>query len=326
VSGSEVRLAILALLLVMFAALLAAAESAVAKISRSRAAQLAEEGRSGSTALLTVVGASARYQSVSTFVRVVCESFAAVFVTITCAGLFERRGVALGVAAGVMVLASFVLVGVSPRTLGRQHAETAALACAPLLVLLARLLGPVARLLVTLGNAVTPGKGYRDGPFNDEAELRDLVDLAGENAVIEADERQMLHSVFELGDTIVRGVMVPRTDMASSSTTRCCARRCRCSAVRLLAHTSRRRRPDDVLGVLYLKDVSRRIFSDCRSRAERAGARPDASGALRAREQAGRRPAARDAAHPVARGDRRRRVRRHRRLGHHRGRPRGDRR
>ena len=147
--------------------------------------------------------------------RVVCESFAAVFVTIMSTRAFERQWVALVVAAAVMVVASFVLVGVSPRTLGRQHAEVVALACAPLLLMLARLLGPVARLLVAVGNAVTPGRGFRDGPFANEAELRELLDLAGENAVIEAGEQEMLHSVFELGDTIVREVMVPRTDMVT---------------------------------------------------------------------------------------------------------------
>ena len=259
----QVQLALLATLLVLLAALLAAAEASVAKISRNRAAQLAADGRRGSAPLTVVVHDSARYLSVSTFVRVVCESFAAVFVTITCTGLFEQRWVALVVAAGVMVVVSFVLVGVSPRTLGRQHAESVALASAPLLVWLARLLGPVARLLVALGNAVTPGKGYRDGPFNDEAELRELVDLAGENEVIEAGEQQMLHSVFELGDTIVREVMVPRTDMVVVDHDKVLR-----SALSLFLRSGFSRipvvdeGPDDILGVLYLKDVSRRVFAD----------------------------------------------------------------
>ncbi len=78
-----------------------------------------------------------------------------------------------------------------------------------------RLLGPVARLLVVVGNVLTPGRGFRHGPFATEDELRDLVDLASESDVIEADERRMIHSVFELGDTIVREVMVPRTDMVT---------------------------------------------------------------------------------------------------------------
>jgi CBS domain containing-hemolysin-like protein len=210
-----------------------------------------------------IAGDSGQYLSVSTFVRVVCESFAAVSVTFVCFDTFDRRWVALVVAAGVMVVVSFVLVGVSPRTLGRQHAEAVALASSPLLVGLARVLGPLARLLVLLGNAVTPGKGYRDGPFADEAELRDLVDLAGETELIEADERQMLHSVFELGDTVVREVMVPRTDMLVIDKDRTLRQ-----AMSLFLRSGFSRipvvddGPDDVLGVLYLKDVTRRVHAD----------------------------------------------------------------
>ena len=75
------------------------------------------------------------------------------------------------------------------------------------------MLGPFPRLLIMIGNALTPGKGFTEGPFATEAELRELVDLAEASEVIESGERRMIHSVFELGDTIVREVMVPRTDM-----------------------------------------------------------------------------------------------------------------
>jgi CBS domain containing-hemolysin-like protein len=262
-SSAEVWLTVLAVLLVVLAALLAAAESSVSRVSRLRVNQLAEDSRRGAAALQVVSADSAPFLSVSTFVRVVCESFAAVSVTVVCFDLIDRRWVAVLVAAGVMVVVSFVLVGVSPRTLGRQHAEAVALASAPMLVWLARVLGPLARLLVLLGNAVTPGKGYRDGPFADEAELRDLVDLAGETELIEADERQMLHSVFELGDTVVREVMVPRTDMLvidHDKTLR--------QAMSLFLRSGYSRipviddGPDDVRGVLYLKDVTRRVHAN----------------------------------------------------------------
>jgi len=262
-SPPDARLLVVVVLLVVVAAALAAGEASLSRVSRVRAEQLQQDGRRGSAALCTVVGTSGPYLSVSTSLRVVCESFSAVFVTIVCAGAFDRRWVALGVAAAVMVVASFVLVGVSPRTLGRQHAETVALLAAPVLVWLARLLGPLARLLVTLGNVVTPGKGYRDGPFADEAELRDLLDLAGRNAVIEAEEQQMLHSVFELGHTIVREVMVPRTDMVTIDADKVLRQ-----ALSLFLRSGFSRipvvgdGPDDVLGVLYLKDLSRRVFRD----------------------------------------------------------------
>jgi len=124
----------------------------------------------------------------------------------------------------------------------------------------------VARLLVALGNAVTPGEGYRDGPFDSEAELRDLVDLAGETALIEAGERQMIHSVFELGDTVVREVMVPRTDMVTIDADKTLKQ-----AMSLFLRSGFSRipvvgdGPDDVLGLLYFKDVTRRVNADAGS-------------------------------------------------------------
>ncbi len=195
--------------------------------------------------------------------RVVAEAAAAVLITVATVGLVEGFWPPLLVSIGVMGVLSFVLVGVSPRTLGRQHADRIALLSAPVLVWLRRVLGPVARLLVALGNAVTPGEGYRDGPFDSEAELRDLVDLAGESALIEAGERQMIHSVFELGDTVVREVMVPRTDMVTIDQDRTLKK-----AMSLFLRSGFSRipvvgdGPDDVLGLLYFKDVARRVNAD----------------------------------------------------------------
>ena len=254
------QLVLAALVSVLIAFLLAAAEASVSRLSRVRAAELQEEGRRGSAALALIVGDSAAYISVATFVRVVAEAAVAVMITLAVVGTVHSFWTALLVSIGVMALVSFVVVGVSPRTLGRQHADRIALLAAPTLVLLRRVLGPVARLLVALGNAVTPGHGFRDGPFESEAELRDLVDLAGETALIEAGERQMIHSVFELGDTLVREVMVPRTDMVTIEADKTLRQ-----AMSLFLRSGFSRMPvvglgpDDVLGMLYFKDVARRV-------------------------------------------------------------------
>lgn len=92
--------------------------------------------------------------------------------------LIGPDGLALLVAALVVVLVSYVLIGVGPRTLGRQHPYGIALAVATPVRLLARLLGPLASLLILVGNAITPGVGFREGPFSSEVELRELVDMA----------------------------------------------------------------------------------------------------------------------------------------------------
>ena len=78
---------------------------------------------------------------------------------------------------------------------------------------LGTLLGPLSRLLIVIGNMVTPGQGFREGPFSSEIELRELVDMASTSGVVDEGERQMIHSVFELGDTFARDVMVPRPDV-----------------------------------------------------------------------------------------------------------------
>ena len=164
-------------------------------------------------------------------------------------------------AAGAMFVVSFIFWGVAPRTLGRQHADTVSLAAAGPLGLLTTVLGPLTRLLIMIGNAVTPGKGFVDGPFSTEAELRELVDLAETSSVIDSGERRMIHSVFDLGNTIVREVMVPRTDMVfieEHKTLR--------QAVSLALRSGFSRIPvirdglDDVVGILYLKDIIKRTY------------------------------------------------------------------
>jgi len=257
------QLVIAAFVGILVAFVIAAAESSLSRLSRLRSGELLEEGRRGASALAIIVADSAAYLSVAAFVRVLAESAAAVLITLAVVNSVNDFWPALLISIGVMVMVSFVLVGVSPRTLGRQHADRVALLTAPILVLLRRVLGPVARLLVALGNAVTPGRGYRHGPFDSEAELRDLVDMAEEALLIEAGERQMIHSVFELGDTVVREVMVPRTDMVTMDQDKTLRQ-----AMSLFLRSGFSRipvvgdGPDDVLGLLYFKDVARRVYAD----------------------------------------------------------------
>ncbi|MEI2732468.1 MAG: hemolysin family protein [Dermatophilaceae bacterium] len=247
----------------VIAFLLAAGEAAIYRMSRVRAQELYEDGRAGAASLLAVMAEPAAYLAVLSFLRVVAEAATAVLITVAVIDLVDSLGKALAISIAVMALVSFVVVGVSPRTLGRQNYDRVALLTAPFTRGLRRVLGPLARALVALGNAVTPGTGYRDGPFQSEAELRDLLDQASETDVIEDDEREMIHSVFELGDTVAREVMVPRTDMVTIE--RATPLR---KAMSLFLRTGFSRIPvvgednDDVLGLLYLKDVVQRTTAD----------------------------------------------------------------
>ncbi|MFN8081617.1 MAG: hemolysin family protein [Kineosporiaceae bacterium] len=257
------RLVLAALVMLLGAGLLAAAEAACTRVSRGRAEELADEGRRGAAALLRIVTDPARPMLVATFLRVLCDMGFAVIVTLLYLQALAVWWQAALAAAAVCTAAVFVAVGVGPRTYGRQHADAVGLIAAPVMLALARVLGPFARLLVLIGNALTPGKGYRDGPFASEAELRELVDMASERQLIEADERQMIQSVFDLGDTLTREVMVPRTDLVSVSMTITLHQ-----AMGLFLGSGYSRvpvigeDPDDVRGMLYFKDVAGRLHRE----------------------------------------------------------------
>ncbi|MEU7374070.1 hemolysin family protein [Streptomyces albidoflavus] len=248
-----------AVLLVVVAWLAACAEAGLARVSSFRAEGAVRAGRRGSAKLAQVAEDPTRYLNVALLVRVACEMAAAALVTYVCVERISVTWEALAVAIAVMVLVSYVAVGVSPRTIGRQHPLNTATAAAYVLLPLARIMGPIPKLLILLGNALTPGKGFRQGPFASEAELRALVDLAEKEQLIEDEERRMVHSVFELGDTLVREVMVPRTDLVSIERYKTIRQ-----ALTLALRSGFSRIPvtgeseDDVVGVVYLKDLARK--------------------------------------------------------------------
>ncbi|MGN9791211.1 hemolysin family protein [Streptomyces sp. OZ13] len=248
-----------AVALVVVAWLAACAEAGLARVSSFRAAEAVRSGRRGADKLEQVAADPTRYLNVALLVRVACEMAAGVLVTYVCLEEFAETWSALLVAIAVMVLVSYVAVGVSPRTIGRQHPLNTATVAAYVLLPLARVMGPVPQLLILIGNALTPGKGFRKGPFASEAELRALVDLAEQESLIEDDERRMVHSVFELGDTLVREVMVPRTDLVSIERFKTVRQ-----ALTLALRSGFSRIPvtgeneDDIVGVVYLKDLARK--------------------------------------------------------------------
>jgi CBS domain containing-hemolysin-like protein len=262
-SGPAGLLITIAILLTAIAGGFASAETALVRASRSEAVRMAGEGRRGAAALVWVLDNGGPVVNVAVFLRVLCETAAAVCTALAVETWEQRWWMVLLIATALMAVASFVLAGVSPRTVGRRHPVRVSLLLAPTLRAVTRLLGPLAGLLVRTGNAFTPGRGYPQGPFANEGELRDLVDIASEADVIEADERRMIHSVFEIGETRVREVMVPRTDMVTLDEGTTLEQ----SLPTFLSSGFSRipiigdRGLDDPLGVLYLKDVARRLHS-----------------------------------------------------------------
>lgn len=249
-----------AIALILLGGLFSAIDAAISTVSTARVSELIREERPGAVRLGQVVREKPRYINLVVLLRIACEATAAVLMVAYLNDRFGLRWALVGTAV-IMTVASFVAVGVGPRTLGRQHAYPIALASALPLQAISVLLAPISRLLILLGNALTPGRGFRNGPFASEIELREVVDLAQQRGVVADDERKMIQSVFELGDTPAREVMVPRTEMVWIESDKSAAQ-----ATTLAIRSGYSRMPvvgedvDDILGVIYLKDLVRRTY------------------------------------------------------------------
>ena len=214
-------LVLIAIALIIVSGLLIAAETAMTRVSKTRIDELRKEGNGNekrAELLLNVLQDRARYvnvlfllSTIATITSITLISYVAVRALTSGDGW--STWIALVVVIAALVVVAYIGLGVAPRTLGRQHAERIALIAARPTRFLATILGPITTLLIVIGNALTPGEGFREGPFDTAAELREMVDLAGADDLIEDAERKMIHSVFDLGDTFAREVMVPRTEI-----------------------------------------------------------------------------------------------------------------
>ena len=246
--------------LIALGGLFAAIDAAVSAVSIARVEELVRDERPGAARLARILLERPRYINLVVLLRIACEVSATVMLV---AYIYDDLGLTWGLvaAAGIMTVINFVVMGVGPRTLGRQNAYSIALVCALPLQFISLLLTPISRLLILLGNALTPGRGFRNGPFASEIELREVVDLAQQRGVVADDERRMIQSVFELGDTPAREVMVPRTEMVWIENGKTAGQ-----ATSLAVRSGHSRIPvigenvDDIVGVVYLKDLVRRTY------------------------------------------------------------------
>ena len=256
--AGAVPMLLCAVALVLAAGAFACADAALGTVSRARVEELLRQHRAGAHQLQLLIEDRPRHINLLLLLRLGCELAATVLITAFCLQTFGPPWLALLVAGVAMVIVSYVLIGVGPRTVGRQHPYGVMLVAAGPVRVLGRVLGPLSRLLILIGNAITPGRGFREGPFSTEVELRELVDLAGERGVVDEDEREMIHSVFELGDTIAREVMVPRTEIIWIEQAKSVRQ-----ALALSLRTGYSRLPviaesvDDVVGVVNIKDLAR---------------------------------------------------------------------
>jgi putative hemolysin len=258
VTNSEILGAAAFVALVAFAAVLAIAETALTHLGRARAAALVEDGEKRAGALVRVLDQRERVLNPVLFVLLTCHLGAATIVAVLVYKRWDTPGVLVAFLVELLII--FVLAEAVPKTYALLATERAALFVVPLAQAIA-LLAPLrwlTRLLIGAANVIIPGKGRAQGMAVSEEELLALAGVAVENAVIDADERELIVNTIEFGDTIVREVMVPRPDMVTVSTE---FRVADVMEVAILNGLSRLpvtgEGIDDVIGITYAKDLMR---------------------------------------------------------------------
>jgi putative hemolysin len=252
----DLWLGLLVVVLVAVAALLAMAETALTHLSMSRAIAMEEEGRRGAGILRRLLEARENVLNPVLLLVVVCHLSAAALVALLANDAFGPLGIILAVIALAVVL--FVVAEAAPKTYALQHTARAALLVAPLVGVLARF--PPVRLLtwalIGVSNLILPGKGRAAGPVVSEEELLALADVAVRADVIEVEERTLIRSIIDFGDTVVREVMVPRPDMTVVSADTSVE-----SAIGTVLARGVSRLPasgegiDDIVGILHSRDL-----------------------------------------------------------------------
>ena len=245
-----------AILLFVVGGLLAATDAALSVRSRAELLALAEETTRGRAAIQAIAEDEESHVNAVAFARVFAEVLSAVLITLVLAYLLDALWLELVIATLVMTAVSFVLVGASPRSVGTHHPDAVIRFAAPAVHAIRVLLGPLSNGLIRLSQRVTPGStgGTR---IRDEQQLLSVVDQAAEQEVLEDGDRDLIHSVVELGETLVREVMVPRIDMVTIG-----AEQSVREALELQLTSRHSRIPvvggdnDDVVGIVYLRDTS----------------------------------------------------------------------
>lgn len=245
----------MALAFLGFAAVLTAAEAAFNFLPRHDAEEALLDSRAG--AMRKILAQPVAHIRALRFWRIWFEMASAVAVAVLLYSVLDNIWLAGLAATGIMALLGFVIVGVSPRQLGRLHSAAVVRFTAPMIRFLTWVLGPIPGWLVALGSAAAPGAPGGDEAFFSEQEFRELVERASESDMIEDTEAEMIQSVFDFGDTLVRAVMVPRTDILSIEAGSSLHR-----AMSLFLRSGYSRIPvigedtDHILGIIYLKDVA----------------------------------------------------------------------
>ena len=213
-SGTDTLMVIAIFLLLVVLILLAVAEMGLSRMTKPKAASLADGGHRAGPALLRIANHPDRWVNPLLLTVNICQTIQTGLTTVIANRLFGPLGIVIGLALNVVVF--FVFAEAVPKTYAAQNPERAALLTArPISILVASPpLQLISRALIWLTNVIVRGKGLEKGPFVSESELLGIVGAAADDEVIEHEERELIESIIEFGDTVAREVMVPRPDMA----------------------------------------------------------------------------------------------------------------
>jgi len=254
---------------------LALAETAFTRVNRIRLLALEEDGDKRARRVLRLLEHPEQTLNSILLLVLGCQMIGATILGTVLEPSLGAAGIAIGIFLEIFVV--FTLFEVVPKTFALQHSERTALFISPLLVSVTGFLPLrlLTRLFIGFANVVLPGKGMRSGPFTTEADILTMADVAAQEDSIETEEREMIHSIFEFGDTVVREVMLPRTDMvaveASATVDEAIAMAIAAGKSRLPAYDDTH---DDIAGLVFLKDLVARSSAGEGAEAVRASLRP----------------------------------------------------
>jgi putative hemolysin len=260
-SGTDGGLLVAVALLIVGSAVLALAETGLTRTSRARAKALVDSGARGARSLLRLVENPEGFLAPVLLLVLLCQLVAATLVGVVAARVFGTLGVAVATIFEVVVI--FLFGEAVPKQWAVRHADRAALLAAPMVARLVRFppIKLVSTALIGIARVITPGgRDGVDGSDVTESELLAFTDVALEDEAIEHDERQLIHSIIEFGDTIVREVMVPRPDVVAVDGTQDAE-----SVLERAIEVGFSRIPvykgsvDDVVGIAFTKDLIREV-------------------------------------------------------------------
>jgi putative hemolysin len=259
VNGTELLEVVGILLAIVGVGLMAASEVGITRTTRVRAYHLVEEKRRGSGSLLRIVENPPPYLNVVLLLTLVFTIGGTTIATDLATRWFHNAGEVIATVG--MTLLLFIFAEVTPKTYAIKQTDRVALATAPIVFWLGRVLGPPAKALVKLAYAITPGKGLPQGPYATEQDIRTMADVASDEEQIEEEEADLIHSIFEFGDTIVREVMVPRPDIVAVEVGKSLR-----DVQDIIVRWGFSRLPvyrgnlDDIVGFVYAKDVLKALY------------------------------------------------------------------